>query len=51
MEKLSKSQKLLKEKIISEYCRKKGWNPKKISPKQLIEIVSHAYKNYNVYFK
>lgn len=31
---------LLREKFISEYSRKKGWNPKELSTNQMLEIVS-----------
>ena len=31
---------LLREKFISEYSRKKGWNPKDLSTTQMLEIVS-----------
>jgi hypothetical protein len=31
---------LLREKFISEYSRKKGWNPKELSTTQMLEIVS-----------
>lgn len=31
---------LLREKFISEYSRKKGWNPKDLSATQMLEIVS-----------
>jgi hypothetical protein len=32
-------QKLLKERFISEYARKKGWDKTNLSPDQLMEIV------------
>jgi hypothetical protein len=56
MNKLSlKSQKLLREKFFLDYCKKKGWNPKELSPSQLIELVNQKeYKNpdpYKLYFK
>lgn len=42
--------KLLREKFITDYCRKKGWNPNKLSPSQLIEIIDNkdyiSPKNY-----
>lgn len=28
-----------REKFISDYCKKRGWNPSNLSPSQLIEIV------------
>jgi hypothetical protein len=31
---------LLREKFISEYSKKKGWNPKELSADQMLEIVS-----------
>ena len=31
---------LLREKFISEYSKKKGWNPKELSTNQMLEIVS-----------
>jgi hypothetical protein len=30
---------LLREKFISEYSKKKGWNPKELSTNQMLEIV------------
>ncbi len=37
---------LLREKFVSDYSRKKGWNTDKLSPDQLLEIVSQKeYKN------
>lgn len=33
--------KLLKERFISNYCKKNDWNPNKLSPSQLLEIVEH----------
>ena len=37
---------LLREKFISEYARKKGWNKEKLSPDQMLEIVEqNGYKN------
>jgi hypothetical protein len=45
----------LKELFISSYCKKKGWNPNRLSPSQLIEVMTHPeYKNpdaYKLYFK
>lgn len=42
--------KILVEKFIDDYCKKKGWNPKKLSPSQLIEIVEQKeYKSPNSY--
>ena len=39
-------QKLLKEKFISEYARKKGWNQSNLSPDQMMEIVQQrGFKN------
>jgi len=35
---------LLREKFISEYSKKKGWNPKELSTNQMLEIV--AQKEY-----
>lgn len=31
---------LLREKFISEYSRKKGWNPKELSTTQMLEITT-----------
>jgi hypothetical protein len=31
---------LLREKFITEYSKKKGWNPKELSTNQMLEIVS-----------
>lgn len=31
---------LLREKFISEYSKKKGWNPKELSTNQMLEIVN-----------
>ena len=37
---------LLREKFISQYSRKKGWNPNELSTKQMLEIISkESYKN------
>ena len=40
----------LREKFISDYSKKKGWNPNNLSPSQLIEIVDNMNyltpKNY-----
>lgn len=42
--------KLLIEKFINSYCKQKGWNPKNLSPSQLIEIVEQKeYKMPKVY--
>ena len=30
---------LLREKFISEYSKKKGWNPKELSTNQMLEII------------
>ena len=30
---------LLREKFITEYSKKKGWNPKELSTNQMLEIV------------
>lgn len=30
----------LRERFIHEYSKKKGWNPKNLSPSQLVEIVN-----------
>jgi hypothetical protein len=39
-------QKLLKERFISEYARKKGWDKTNLSPDQLMEIVQQkGFKN------
>jgi len=39
-------QKMLKEKFISEYARKKGWDKSSLSPDQMLEIVQQpGYKN------
>ena len=32
---------ILKEKFIIDYCNKNGWNLKKLSPSQLLEIINH----------
>ena len=48
-----KSIRILRENFISDYCKKKGWNPNNLSPSQLIELVNQeGYKNpdYKVYF-
>lgn len=31
---------LLREKFISEYSKKKGWNPKELSTSQMLEIAT-----------
>lgn len=37
---------LLREKFISEYSKKKGWNVKELSPVQMLEIATQKeYKN------
>jgi hypothetical protein len=37
---------LLREKFISEYAKKKGWNPKELTSTQMLEIATqHEYKN------
>jgi len=37
---------MLREKFISEYARKKGWDKNNLTPNQLLEIVEQkAYKN------
>ena len=37
---------LLREKFITEYARKKGWDKNHLTPTQLLEIVEQkAYKN------
>ena len=37
---------LLRERFISEYSKKKGWNPKELSTTQMMEILSDkGYKN------
>jgi hypothetical protein len=39
-------QKLLKERFISEYARKKGWDKTNLSPDQLMEIIQQkGFKN------
>lgn len=44
---LSEDEKLLlREKFISEYSKKKGWNPKELSSTQMLEIATQKeYKN------
>jgi hypothetical protein len=38
--------KLLREKFISEYTKKKGWDKNNLTPNQLLEIVEQKeYKN------
>ena len=32
---------LLREKFITEYSKKKGWNPKELSTNQMLEIIGH----------
>lgn len=37
---------LLREKFISEYSKKKGWNPKELSTTQMLEIATQKeYKS------
>lgn len=37
---------ILREKFISEYARKKGWDKNNLTPNQLLEIVEQrGYKN------
>ena len=36
---------LLREKFITEYSKKKGWNPKELSTNQMLEIVGQ--REYN----
>ncbi len=37
---------LLREKFIHQYSRNKGWNPKELSTKQMLEITAQdPYKN------
>jgi hypothetical protein len=37
---------LLREKFVSEYSKKKGWNPNELSTSQMLEIVSQKeYKS------
>ena len=39
----------LREKFISEYARKKGWDKNNLSPNQLLEIVqSKGYSNPSI---
>ena len=46
--KSKKDSKILKEKFISDYCKKFGWNPNKLSPSQMLEIVEHSeYLGYD----
>lgn len=41
---------ILREKFIIDYCKKKGWNPKELSPSQIFEITQNkefmSPKNY-----
>ena len=38
--------KMLREKFIADYARKKGWDKSNLSPNQLLEIVEQrGYKN------
>lgn len=42
---------LMREKFISEYARKKGWNKENLSPSQMLEIVEQQqYKNPGLLF-
>lgn len=42
---------LLREKFISEYSKKKGWNPKELSTTQMLEIATQKeYKNPGLIF-
>ena len=45
--KLSKEdENLLREKFVSDYCRKKGWDKDNLSPTQMLEMVQESgYKN------
>lgn len=45
--KLSKDdENLLRERFVSEYARKKGWNKENLTPTQMLEIVQQGgYKN------
>jgi len=39
-------QNMLRERFISEYARKKGWDKSNLSPTQMLEIVQqNGYKN------
>jgi hypothetical protein len=38
---------MLIEKFISDYCKKKGWNPKNLSPSQLIDVVEHLPRSFS----
>jgi hypothetical protein len=41
----------LREKFISEYVRKKGWDKSNLSPNQMLEIVEQTgYKNPGLIF-
>lgn len=43
--------KLLREKFIKEYSRKKGWDSTNLSPNQLLEIVDqNEYKSPGILF-
>jgi hypothetical protein len=43
--------KLLREKFISEYTKKKGWDKNNLSPNQLLEIIEQKeYKNPGLLF-
>lgn len=42
---------LLREKFISDYSKKKGWDKNKLSPDQMFEIVqSPEYKNPGIIY-
>ena len=42
---------LLREKFISEYSKKKGWDPKELSTTQMLEIATQKeYKNPGLIF-
>jgi hypothetical protein len=45
--KLSKEdENILREKFVSDYCRKKGWDKENLSPTQMLEMVQESgYKN------
>ncbi len=32
---------ILREKFITEYSKKRGWNPKELTSTQMMEIVTH----------
>ena len=38
--------KLLREQFIGNYCKERGWDSKKLSSNQMLEVVTHKdYKN------